>query len=161
MFKNKKQKNTTIILAIVLVALLWWKFIKNNPENEEEQNSEVLEKQLEQPEEQIKKEPDLYNWVQLGSKGSTVKKVQTRLQLISSLVNNKYDIWFNDENGTNSHLLKIYNLYKDDYKKFKVDGIFGRKTEHFINVVMGKDGTNIFLLRKKYVDIDNLIKSMK
>jgi hypothetical protein len=164
MFKNKKQKNTTILLAVILVALLWWKFIKNNPENLEEENSDILEKQLsENLENQEKKETDLYKWVDKGDTGTTVKKVQKRLQLISKLVNNNFDNWHNGEisNKNFEWLLSIFNLYKDDYQKFKVDGIYGDKTEQFVKIVMGKNGTNIFLLRKKYVDISNLIKSVK
>lgn len=159
MFKIKKQNNFTMLLAVLLVILLLWKYIINN--TEEIENPEELKKELNKPiEQQQKKEEDLYKWVSKGDRNNTVKKVQKRLQLISKYVC-KNDVWkAKADNDDFRWLNTIYNLYKDKYQEFKVDGIFGTKTDQFVNIVMGKKGTNIFLLRKKYLDIVNLIKSL-
>lgn len=151
---KKKDLTTTYVLAVVLIVLFLWRYILNSSsENEESISDDKISEQNVLTEEQNKKiEPDLYTWVHSGSRGTTVKKVQKRLNLIYSKLR-----YYPIDNMSQNQLDWFERMAIHD--KLKVDGIFGKKTEDFVNAVMGRKGTNLFLLRNKYLDIVNIIKN--
>ena len=155
---RRKNEQTTIILVVVFVILLLWKMLKGSPETSEE-NLNVEEQQIKTPEEKQKKEAYVYDWFEKGSKGEAVKKIQTRIKLIGKIIQDNFSIkhgnasqWFQD----------IHDSFDDsDYRKFKIDGDFGQKTERALKAITDKKGTSLDNIRNKYNEIAYIIKKYK
>jgi len=138
MYRTRKERErVNILLGFVLVIFLFMRYNKTHPDleveetNNEDQFNEDSEKTIDQ---QLEKEPDLYTWIKKGTKGVTVKKAQMRM--------NMYIDYLNSESP-----------HMPQRPKLKLDGIFGNKTEFWVEQMTDKKGTNLHLLRKKYYEL--------
>jgi peptidoglycan hydrolase-like protein with peptidoglycan-binding domain len=156
---NKKQKNNLIIAVFVLAFLL---LIRKSKNEEQETSFDELTKQVNEPKEiAIKKEPYLYDWLQLGSKGEVVKRLQMRLNYIYNDISkfkNNYSKFSLASTQEKRDILRVNDRTYNGKKLFplKVDGIFGKRTKWAVYEVAdvstrdAQIGTNLYLTRRDH-----------
>lgn len=143
------MKPSTKILLAISAILAFFYFIKDSLFNRGEGDQDVNSSNL-NPSLLGNKKPvvssvpsDFYTWVLIGSKGQTVKDVQTLVNKIIDLCRSNYLIKSADSK-TYVRYLKIKKS-----KKLNVDGDFGKMTAELVNLITGNDDTSKKVLTDK------------
>jgi hypothetical protein len=156
---NKRFLNQYMMPLIIIGALLVFRLIGNQDDegNEEDTNEGWNNGPGNSPAEPKPqpKEKNTFTWYYIGNKGGSIKKIQTRCNMLITMCKdavkngNVDDV---DNSNSRERIKKIAT-----WEKLKVDGSYGNKTGAFVQYVTGKNNTSLAVMRDKYTAFHQII----